>query len=219
MGSAIIHSQKPNVKALLVRVAVNESLAEGNLLDAVRMLDYAKAAELPLPDYGEQFVSAQYDKALEKNDPTKAWMIAGEMVRNRANMVKPDTSSSTAESQRQAEWVEREKEAFVLHAESILNKVEQFPDDQRSRQLKGIELRRLFEEFMLREDDGFRSEHPSELSQRVAHALIEFELEEGSKRAFYYAKDARMPRKYIAEVRRQVAPTIMDRARKLLQKV
>lgn len=212
MSSAIMHSKKPDVKADLTRVSVDEDLAEGHRWSAVHMLAYAKAAELPLPEYGDEWVAGQYDAALSEGDPREAWMIASTMLREGDKIVKKEQAEGTTptESRPSQAWTEREKKAFEQHAEELLAQESQ-PGDMRD----NWELRSLFDEMRFRQDGGFSSETPSELSRRVAERVIKEDLLTKGREwtALIDATEAKMPDDYVAQLRRQVSPTALDKAK------
>jgi len=213
MSSAIMHSKKPEVKADLTRVSVDEHLEEGNRWGAVHMLAYARASELPLPEYGDEWVASQYDAAMSEGDPREAWMIAGTMLREGDKIVKREPQAAQAEAAEirppQA-WVDREKRAFEQHAEEMLAREEQ-PADVR----EDWKLRSLFDEMRFRQDGGFNSDNPSELSRRIAEKVVQRDLATKGREwtALLDATEARMPDDYIAKLRSQVSPTATDRVR------
>lgn len=208
MSSAIMHSKKPEVKADLTKVSVDEHLAEGHRWGAVRMLAYANAAELPLTEYGDEWIASQYDAALSEGDANEAWMIAGTMLREGDKIVKREPVQEARPPQA---WVDREKRAFEQHATEVLAREEQ-PADVRD----DWELRNLFDEVRFRQDGGFNSDNPSELSRQIAEKTIQKDLSTKGREwtALIDATEARMPDDYIAKLRSQVSPTAMDRARK-----
>lgn len=207
MSSAIMHSKKPDVKADLTRVSVEEHLAEGHRWGAVHMLAYARSAELPLPEYSDEWVTNQYDAAMTDGDPREAWMIAGTMLREGDKIVKREEGTEKDASQA---WVGKEKNAFEQHAETVLSTEEQpggVSDDW--------ELRSLFDEMRFRQDGGFNSDQPSALSRRITEKTIQRDLATKGREwtALIDATEARMPDDYISQLRRQVSPTVIDRAR------
>ena len=213
MSSAIMHSKKPEVKADLVRVSVDEHLAEGHRWGAVRMLAYANAAELPLSEYGDEWVAKQYDSALSDGDASEAWMIAGTMLREGGKIVKRKPTSESAENTQSQAWIDREKRAFEQHAEEVLTR-EELPADVRD----DWQLRSLFDEMRFRQDGGFNSDNPSDLSRRIAEKTIQRELSTKGREwtALIDATEAKMSDEYIAKLRCQVSPTAMDRVKTVL---
>lgn len=211
MSSAIMHSKKPEVKADLTRVSVDEHLAEGSRWGAVRMLAYAGAAELPLSQYGDEWVAGQYDAALSEGDANEAWMIARTMLLEGDKIVKRESTPEDTEGRPPKAWIDREKRAFEQHAEEVLAREEQ-PADVRD----DWELRNLFDEMRFRQDGGFTSDNPNELSRRIAEKTIQKDLSTKGREwtALIDATEARMSDDYIANLRSQVSPTAMDRAKK-----
>lgn len=215
MSSAIMHSKNPEVKADLTRVSVKQHLEEGNRWGAVHMLAYAEAAELPLPEYSEEWVAGQFDAAMSEGNPRIAWSIAGTMLRNVDKIVKREPQAEGASTPPQA-WVEREKKAFAQHVEEVLAREERLGDMRDE-----WELRSLFDEMRFRQDGGFNSDNPSELSRRIAEKIIQLDLATKGREwiALIDAAEAKMPDEYIAQLRRQVSPTVADRARQWASKV
>lgn len=215
MSSAIMHSKKPEVKADLTRVSVEQHLEEGSRWGAVHMLAYAGAAELPLPEYSDEWVAGQFDAAISEGDPREAWMIAGTMLREGDKIVKREPQAEGVSTPPRA-WVEREKRVFEQHVEEVIAREEQ-PRDMRDE----WELRSLFDEMRFRQDGGFNSDNPSELSRRIAEKTIQRDLATKGREwiALIDAAEAKMPDDYIAQLRRQVSPTVADRARQWASKV
>lgn len=207
MSSGIMHSKKPEVKADLTRVSIDEHLAEGNRWGAVRMLAYARAAELPLPEYGEPFIAEQYDIALDEGDPGEAWHIARTMLSEGDKIAKIEPEAQERATQA---WTEREKRAFELHAEEVLARTEQ-PEEMR----EDWDLRNLFDEMRFREDGGFNSETPSELARRIAEKVVNQDLQTKGREwtSIIDATEAKMSDEYITQLRNRVSPTTFDKVR------
>ena len=207
MSSGIMHSKKPEVKADLTRVSIDEHLAEGDRWGAVRMLAYARAAELPLAEYGEPFVAELYDTALDEGDPREAWHIARTMLSEGDKVAKIEPEAQERATQA---WNEREKRAFELHAEEVL---------ARSEQSEGVredwDLRNLFDEMRFREDGGFNSETPSELARRIAEKVVNQDLQTKGREwtSIIDATEAKMSDDYIAQLKGRVSPTAIDKVR------
>jgi len=123
-SSAIIHAQNREVKADLVRVAVNSRLAEGHRDSAVSMLSYGKAGELDLPEFGMDFVQQQYDEAVEEGDFNDAKMIAKEVLGNKTEMFKSEEGEQVDEEG----WKEKEAQAFQQDAEQVLKQEAEVPE-------------------------------------------------------------------------------------------
>lgn len=212
-SSAITHSKKPDVKADLVRVAVREDLAEGHRWDAVHMLAYANAAELDLPEYGEDFVKKQFNLA-RISRPKEAWMIASEMVRKLDKIIKPQDED---DKQRiLSEWTEREERAFREHAEVTLAQAK-MPG---TTELSLPDMRFIFWHMRHRRD-GFNSENPSELSRSIAETMIAMDLNTEGREwtALIDAAEARMPDDYIAELKKKIDPDDINKARNWFSKL
>lgn len=207
MSSGIMHSKKPEVKADLTRVSIEEHLAEGNRWGAVGILAYARAAELPLTEYGEPFVAEQYDTALGEGDPGEAWHIARTMLSegDKIAIIEPEAQERATQA-----WTEREKRAFELHAEDVLARTEQ-PEGMR----EDWELRNLFDEMRFREDGGFNSETPSDLARRIAEKVVNQDLQTKGREwtAIIDATEAKMSDDYIAQLNSRVSPTAIDKVR------
>lgn len=207
MSSGIMHSKKPEAKAALTRVSIDEHLAEGDRWGAVNMLAYARAAELPLTEYSEPFVAEQYDAALDEGDPGEAWHIARTMLSEGDKIAKIEPEAQKRAIQA---WTEREKRAFELHAEEVLARTEQ-PEGMR----EDWDLRNLFDEMRFRQDGGFDSETPSDLARRIAEKVVTQDLQTIGREwtAIIDATEAKMPDDYIAQLRSRVSPTALDKVR------
>jgi len=140
-------------------------------------------------------------------------MIARLMTEKPEKVVKPDSStleSGNENRDRWLAWQEREQHSFKLHAEAVLKEAEETIGGYNWR------LENLFNTMRFRED-GFSAVKPSELSRRVALAAIEHELVGGRGWvALAYAMDARMPADYIAQLRKRVHPSALDKFNKWL---
>lgn len=207
MSSGIMHSRKPEVKANLTKVSVEEHLAEGAHWGAVHILAYAKAAELPLIEYGELFVAKQYDTSLEEGNPGEAWHIARTMLSEGDKIAKIEPEAQERANQA---WTAREKRAFELHAQEVLARTNQ-PEGMR----EDWDLRGLFDELRFRQDGGFNSETPSDLARRVAEKVVQQDLQTKGREwtAIIDATEAKMPSDYIAQLSNQASPTTLDRVR------
>lgn len=213
MSAAILHSERLDVKADLTRISLSSHLAESNRWGAVRVLAYADAARLPLPEYDDRWVADQYDAALSSGDVSGAWRIAETMLQKGDKVVKSGPGPEDTESPAYRAWADREKRAFEQYTEEVLQRGEQLSDEHTR-----WELRTIFDEMRYRQDGGFSSDTPSELSRQVAERMIESYLSTPGREwvALVKATEANMPDDYLAELRRRVAPTAVDRAKKLL---
>ncbi|MBI2085954.1 hypothetical protein HYT74_01285 [Candidatus Daviesbacteria bacterium] len=207
MSSGIMHSKKPGVKADLTKISVEEHLAEGDRWGAVHMLAYAKAAELPLIEYGEPFVAEQYDISLEEGDPGEAWRIARTMLSegDKIAKIEPEVQEHATQA-----WAAREKRAFELHAEEVLART-----DQHEGAREDWDLRSIFEELRFRQDGGFNSEIPSELAKRVAEKVVQQDLQTKGREwtAIIDATEAKMSNEYIAQLRGHVPSTGFEKVK------
>lgn len=202
MSSGIMHSENPDVKADLVRVSVGSHLEEGDRAGAVSMLAYAQAAELPLSEYGEDFISQQYEESLQENNPRHAWSIAQTMMSKRDKIVKTDPHITQEKLQ---EWTEKEKKAFVLYAEDVLDLNLGHVDIR-----DYVELAGIFDLMKLRED-GYGTGANNDLAGRVADTMIGNDLARGKGAwALRHAIEASMPDSYIAKLRKEVSPTAVE---------
>jgi len=198
-SSAIIHAQNREVKADLVRVAVNSRLAEGHRDSAVSMLSYGKAGELDLPEFGMDFVQQQYDEAVEEGDFNDAKMIAKEVLGNKTEMFKSEEGEQVDEEG----WKEKEAQAFQQDAEQVLKQEAEVPES-----VDWWKLDMLFNECRFRED-GYQAKTPSELSQRVAKVYIERFIVERpnlSWAALRDAAEAKLPEEYIKDLKKRLSP-------------
>ncbi len=210
MSDALNHAKSPEVKADLLKILVDENLAEGHRDHAVSMLAYAKSAELPVADvYGEPFVKDQYGKALEEKSYDDAWNIAQTVVREGDRITRQDWPKSE-------EWKTREQQAFEMHANDVISK-DVAPEDMWG--WPAMELQNLFDTMRFR-SEGFENDNPSELSRKIADKYIQFEIQRDRKGvALRLAVDAHMPDDYIKKLGGEVNPTVMDRVEKWAGKV
>jgi hypothetical protein len=208
MSSAIIHAEQPEVKADLVRVYVQKHLDIGDHQRAIEILPLARAAELPLPEFDEKFVAGQYNTALAEGKPRQAWLIASTMVRKGGKIFKTE-----GEYQPSQEWKDRDSEAFKKYAEDVLSR-----EQDTESVISGLELRTLLWVTTSRE---VNDDEPSELSMRIAEAVIQRDLQTPGREwaALIDAANARMPDERIAEIKRQVSPSAMDITKRLLNGV
>lgn len=107
----INHVTDKKLKAELVKIQVEASLAEGSRDSAVSNLLYANSVDLDLPDLGENFILDQYQQAMNEGNYNDAYMIASQMrIRGRravkASFDEEDTSKQGLES-----WRSKEEEA------------------------------------------------------------------------------------------------------------
>lgn len=207
MGAALLHAKDKGVKADLVRVRVDSNLAEGHRSSAVDTLAYANAAELELPEYNEDFVTGLYDQALANNDAGDAWFIASKMVREGEKIVKAGSEEVQATSTEA--WQQRENRAFSRYAEDVLSREAQTEEGGHN-----WELEMIFNECRFRED-GYLSDEPSELSTRIAEAMIQKHLRTPGREwiAIIDATEAGMSEEYIKELKKKVAPTALAQKR------
>lgn len=211
MISGLQCSRKPEVRAELTRVFVEEKLAEGDHGGAVSGLQYAFAARLPLNEYDEPFVAKQYDLSLEKGRIMDAHYIAAVMVYDGDNMVKlePEVREHMIVA-----WRARELRAFGLVAEEVLSR----PNVTGWGEVKGYpNLHSLFNDLVFHqsnENNPF-SKVPSELSKRIVEKVIQFDLQAKGFEwmAISHAAEAGMPAEYIAHLMSQLDPTALEKVR------
>lgn len=181
------------------------------------MLAYARAARLPLSEYGEEFVSAQYDAALAEGNPRDAHSIAGTMLYEGDRIVK-DRTRETA-----LVWQEREKSAFEQHAKAVLAR-EILPGDSKGL----IEFQAIFNGMRRREDEfGFGSATQSDLVRRFVEKNAAIELSRGQGNfAIEDAIEAKMPEDFIKTLRDRIAqqdrannPKLIDKVGNIIRKI
>lgn len=211
MTSGLQCSRKPEVRAKLTRVFVEEKLAEGDHEGAVSGLQYAFAARLPLNEYDEPFVAKQYDLSLEKGRIMDAHYIAAVMVYDGDNMVKIEPE---VREHMLLAWRARELRAFGLVAEEVLTR----PNITGWDVDRGYpNLHSLFNDLVFRQNNesNLYSEVPSELSKRIVEKVIQFDLQAKGFEwmAISHAAEAGMPADYIAHLMSQLDPTAIDKAR------
>jgi len=198
---AIIHVKSRKLKADLVRVAVQRELAEGFRDAAIRMLKYSNAAELDLPEYGEQFAFEQYGKAMEESDYSAAHMLAGTMLREGRKAVKTEIPAKDPRDEGIESWRGKEEKAFGLYARQILDAYKEGTitgDDWR--------IRSLFDAYSFRQD-GYNGDYVSSLAREVAEANVRAELEKGRDWvALHDAISAKLPDSFVDELRKKVSP-------------
>ncbi len=208
-SSAIIHVKDKGLKADLVRVAVQRELEEGFRDGAIRMLEYSNAAELDLPEYGEQFALEQYDLAMKEGNFSDAYMLAVTMLRNGRKAVKTETPAKDAKDKGIESWAGKEENAFGLYARQILDAYKEgviTGDDWR--------LRSLFDSYRFRKD-GYDGVYVSALAQEVAEANVKAELERGMEWvALQKAITAKLPDDFVRELRKKVSPNTVDKLEK-----
>lgn len=201
--------EKPDVKADVVRVLVEQRLEEGCRDAAIDVLAYAEAAKLPLPEYNDNWIMNQFDTARSEGELYQAWWIATKMMEAGHIIVKQEPNSSQ-------KWVKREKEAFEEYATEFL-KQEKRLEDETYRE----ELRMLFNTMIYRDHDGgFRSGKPSKLALEIAEATIECDLvTKGQERmAILHATEAGKPEEEIAQIRLRV-PELTDEQRQIMKEL
>ncbi len=207
--SAIIHVSSQKLKADLVKVAVQRDLSQGFRAAAVQMLEYSEAAKLDLPEFGEQFVFEQYDKAIEEGDYNAAHMMAGTMLRKGRIAVKTQTAGVDANDKGIESWRGKEEKAFGLYVRQILDAYNEGfikSDDWR--------IRLLFDAYRFRQD-GYDGTYVSPLAQEVAKANVEAALRSGLEWvALQVAVTAKLPDDYVSELRKKVAPNAVDKVEK-----
>lgn len=200
MGAGVSHSKKPAVKADLTKVYVNWHLAEGDRAGAVHALSYANVAELPLPEYDNHFVSEQYEAALKEGEPRDAWHIATTML---GEWKKIDVDITDDWMQ---EWASREKLSLVAWAENVLGRD---PDNQSFEDY--VEIDTIFDLMISKDNSGFKTGTPSDLEKRVVERLVSLDLARGREfPALHHAIEGRMPDDFIVQLRRKVAPTVVE---------
>jgi len=207
-SSAILHSKKPDVKAQLVGVAINRDLEEGYRDSAVSMLAYANAAELPLEQYREPWVEEQFNLALQENNPGAANAIASEMLRKGTKIVpsimEADESGqrvNVTEQRLTERWQPREAQSFKTHAEQV--NAETNPDEW--------ELRGILGSIRFRTDF---SPQTDPVAKQIVDKVVQLDMSTPGRQwtALIDAQLSGMPEDYVEDIRRQVKPTVIERA-------
>lgn len=209
-SNVISNSKNPEVKADLVRIYVNQSIAEGDRHQAVDMLDYGKAAELDLPEYNEKFVYEQYKRSIEEGNPTDAYLIARRMVLGRAKIL-PKTAYNSFNLQ--DEWVINQHEALRLVAEEVLNRIKRDPaspiDCHNDKNLYMV-FSSLIGDVSGRKVK--RDPKDANLIDRVAKATIDRDIvRKRPDLAVVHATIAEMPEEYMKGLKRIVDPNVVQR--------
>ena len=206
MSDAISRVRNPELKAGLVRIQVMAQLAEGHRSAAIATLAYADASQLELPEFSEQFVHDQFHSSMNESQYYDAYRIAGTMVREGKKVIRTLELSDRDKSKGIKAWEGREDEAFLAYAQQFITEWENRTDDTNDWRLDF-----LFNTYRFRED-GYLNRHPSQLANKVAHYLVQYELgRERASVALQFAIIARFPASEIKALRQEVAPTIMDK--------
>lgn len=212
MINGVWYSRKPEVRTDLARVFIEEKLAEGNRYEAVNGLFYARAADLPLNEYGEPFVAQQYDISLKEGNFQVVLGIAGMMLgincldsnTNRMVKIEPEAREHMAQA-----WRAREARAFELYAEDVLSRPQPGWESWDSR--------RLFEQLMFRQNivPGLHNEVPTELAKKIVENVIQQDLQTKGYEwmAIGDAAEAGMPADYIARLQSQLDPTAREKVK------
>ena len=201
-SSALIHAKNPEVKGDLLRILVNENLAEGLRAHAVGILPYAESANLPVAEeFGKSFVTEQYGKAMEEGNFWDAWRIGETVIREGDKITKEDWPKSE-------EWKVREQKAFEMYANEAIGK-DIAPEDRWG--WPAVDLQSLFDTMRFRAE-GFENPNPSELARKIADKYIQFEVQRGrGEMALRLAAEANMPEDYIQKLGGKVNPSAMNR--------
>jgi hypothetical protein len=217
MGAGIAHSKDPDVKADLVRVAVRASIEEGDRSGAVSWLAYARATQLSLPEFGEAFVEAQYEAALGENS-CDAWMIAREMLTDRAKIVRPAEVRPEIEAERRSVWKGREDTAFKAYAEDVLAR-EKLEVGASGENLLTVYWGMLGRNRKVEEGGA----GPDELTVRITQAQVESDLAKGGeyweREALMNAEEAGMSDAYMAELQKRVNPGAIEKSRRFAERL
>jgi len=199
MSNVLRNVQSKPLKAHLIRVAVDEQVAEGNRRGVVDLLVDARSFELPLYSYDENFVVNLFDQALAVGDSRGAENIADTVIRSGRRIFRQSEGQPLFKPSEQ--WVSRKERAFLQYAEKVVEEVDRAEDWADTWRLQLI-----FNDFRTR-SDGFYSDNPSELSKRVGEKMVQqcikFAADYPST-ALRYAIDADMPKDVIIDLREKV---------------
>lgn len=212
ISSLIGHSENPEVKADIVRSSIALDLKLGNTYGAINTLDYANAAQLNLPEYGDPFIEKAYSELI-KDDSMGAWLVAEKMTKDehRLRIVKR-SGDSASERELKLVWQKRLDEALLKYGEEAIKQAE-------TGDRKGYhDLEMVFSQLMFQGEgylvQGYACDNPGEFAQRVANTLINMGIKsEGSKeRAIIRAQEAGLPYVRIEEIRQKVGPEASEKA-------